>query len=474
MTIRLRIDGKTTELDAPPEERLLDALRDRLGKTGVKEACGEGDCGACVVLVGFPGPRGCEHRAITSCLVPLHDVEDADVLTIHGLSPKADDPIRDALRTEHAVQCGFCTPGIVMALVGYAMRARAYDAAGAYASVAGQLCRCTGYASIRRACERVGETLGAQLPVPPPPGSFERIEALERLGWLPASTLAHGPGKVESPRLPAPGEARHAGGTDTFVPGAAHASRGPSLSLARHPRLRSIVVHGDRVDLGASTTFAEFVDDDTLRSRLPVLARWATLVASPPIRERATLGGNLVHASPVGDASVLLLALDAELELLSTIDDTCRTLPLTSFFLGYRQVDLAPHELVTRIRFDLPDTSDHVGFEKVGKRAHLDIASVSFACHLRLVDGEVRHARFAAGGVAPTPTPLRSVEAALTGRRLDVAVAREAMRAAESEATPIDDVRGSAVYKRRLLGRLLAAQLIEAQPSLGDSLEVSP
>lgn len=464
--IRFHLNGRAIEVDARPTDRLLDVLRDRLHLTAAKEGCGEGDCAACAVLVGRPHESGVRHRSVCSCLVPVSEVEGLAVTTVEGFVEPAHDVVREALRAEHAVQCGYCTPGLVIALEGFLLSAPAYTPEAACEAVSGQLCRCTGYASIRRACERLAAEAESLLPHPPPPDSGARIEALEAAAIVPQGLLVRA---IPQPPSASSGELPVAGGTDLFAAPGAPRGETSLRSLAREPALHRICIEGDRVELGAATTFEAFARDPELCARIPALRRFESLVASPPIRGVATLGGNLVHASPIGDASVLLLALGAELFFSGDFPP----LPIDRFFLGDRRVALPSGALLERIAFRLPAPDERIGYEKVGKRTHLDIASVCSASRIRIVDGVVVAARLSAGGVASRPLLLERTAEALIGRRLDAQLAREAMRVAESEVRPIDDLRGSATYKRRLLGRLVLAPLLDLDPSLASVLEVA-
>ena len=180
-----------------------------------------------------------------------------------------------------------------------------------------------------------------------------------------------------------------------------------------------------------------------------------SLMGSLPIRHRATIAGNIINASPIGDMTVILLALDAEIGLHS--GKARRSLPLHDFFLGYKELDLRPGELVEWVRFQAPGEGALFNFEKVSKRTHLDIASVNTAASLRLDDGRIAYACLAAGGVAPIPMQLPQTADYLCGLEPSAETAIAAADVARSEIAPISDVRGSADYKRLLLGQLILA-----------------
>ncbi|MEX1308902.1 MAG: FAD binding domain-containing protein, partial [Candidatus Sulfomarinibacteraceae bacterium] len=243
-----------------------------------------------------------------------------------------------------------------------------------------------------------------------------------------------------------------AGGTDLYVqrPGDyAHTD----ISLVR-ARTTGIRADGDEIVFAASATAEDMKQSAVLADELGDMVRPMDLMGSLPIRERATIAGNIVNASPIGDMAVMLTALDAELELVG--DRGKRALPLREFFLGYKILDLRPGELIESIRIRRRP-GRLFNFEKVSKRTHLDIASVNTAASLRVEDGIVTEAGLAAGGVAPIPLALVETEALLIGQRPDAETAWAAARCAAAEASPIDDVRGSADYKRLLLRQLVLA-----------------
>ena len=213
----------------------------------------------------------------------------------------------------------------------------------------------------------------------------------------------------------------------------------------------------------------EFRLSPLVADHFPELSTALLSVASPPIRARATLAGNLVNASPIGDLSLILLSLGSSLRLVK--GNSRRTLPLERFFLAYRKVDLLPGELVERILIPLPTEGSRLFFEKVSRRERLDIASVNLSALLLLKEGHLEEARLAAGGVAPVPLLLSKTSALLLSSPLSPGLIREAGETAKGEVTPIDDIRGSALYKTHLLGRLVAGVLLRLAPEQAPLLE---
>jgi xanthine dehydrogenase small subunit len=454
---RFLLNDARIELDLTPETALLDALRGRLGLKGTKEGCREGDCGACAVLLGEPRGDFVLYRPVCACLVPLGDVDGRHVVTIEGLRLPGLSPVQQALVDGGGIQCGFCTPGLVIALTGHLLGAERLEEDAALASLAGNLCRCTGYAGIRRA---VG-LLVSRLPALGSLGAA-RIARLIGLGVLPEHF------RSALPRLEALGRASAAaqqtalrrddrvvvgGGTDLWV---AHIDRvrGKALRfLDREERLRGVSRDGGVLSVGAATTVAEMRESRALEESLPELGRALGLFASPLIRNRATVAGNLANASPIGDLAIMLLALGAKIELEK--DQSRRMLPLEDLYLGYKRLALAENELVTRVEIPIPGPTTSFRFEKIARRRLLDIAGVNSALVVTSDRGVITRARLSAGGVAPVPLLLKETSRALAGRPASEVTVREAVARARSEIAPISDVRGSAAYKSLLLGRLV-------------------
>ena len=466
-TVRFLLNEETSQATLPSGLAVLDLLRRERRLTGTREGCREGDCGACLVLLGELQGGEVRYRPVNSCLLPIGELEGRHLVTIEGLNPPSGfgpgpalNPIQESFVLEGATQCGFCTPGFIVALTGYFLGNPSPDPESAEDAVAGNLCRCTGYASIRRAIGRLLEQHQA-LPAGPPlercvgwgvvrPWMLEaptRLAALRQEGGAPpqrAEPVAGTPVLV-------------AGGTDLFVQRPEELQDAPLVFLSERDLGRTWVRDGRRY-LGAMIPMEDLCG-------LPPFADYLSCVASGPVRQRATVGGNLVNASPIGDFTIMLLALDAVLGIRSTA--ALRELPLRDFYRGYKKLDLAEGEIVEWVAFAEPgDAGFH--FEKVGRRQHLDIASVNTAVSLRAEGHRIREARLAAGGVAPVPLLLARASEYLSGRdagpeALPQAL-RQALALAQEEIAPISDVRGSAQYKRRLLKHLLIASFLRLLP----------
>jgi xanthine dehydrogenase small subunit len=457
--IRFLLNDGEASVDARPGRVLLDVLRRDLRRTGTKEGCREGDCGACLVLVGRRENGRLRYLPVNSCLLPVGDLDGQHVVTVEGLNLAGLNVVQQAFVDEHATQCGFCTPGFIVAAAAFLLDAPRLDPEAAENAVAGNICRCTGYVSIRRALARVCAALPAAEFAASAGDAPRRIDQLIAWGALPdyfARAARRVPESAPPAAQPAPGQFVVAGGTDVYVQRPEQAEASEPVLLARRPELRGLRVRDGVCEVGAAATMQEFFEAPEVRAAIPCIGKVERLIASWPIRCRATLGGNLVNASPIGDTTILFLALDAELALSSG-----RTVPLRRFYQGYKKLDRRPDEWVAAVRFALPPAGARLNFEKVSRRTHLDIAGVNTAARF-LMDGDrIAAAHLSAGGVAPVPLYLEETSAWLAGRAPGGETAREAAERAAEEVRPISDVRGAADYKRLLLRQLVLAHFAE-------------
>ncbi|MCX7024364.1 MAG: FAD binding domain-containing protein [Spirochaetes bacterium] len=441
----------------------LDFIRRELGLTGTKEGCREGDCGACAVILGERLENGAvRYRAAPSCLLALGELDGRHLVTIEGLASGAEDgltPVMLAFLAENASQCGFCSPGFIVSLTAWLLEGERLDEAGALTAVEGNLCRCTGYGSIRRAASR----LLAEFPgLPADP--LARIDALVAARVVPASLAAFARGKLlaDDARVrPAAGETSLVigGGTDFYVRNTDPEPRDGFFLAGSDPALRRMTRSGDGgLEVGAAVTIRDFFACPELLSLVPGIGRFEASFASILVRNRATLGGNIANASPVADMTSMLIALGARLGIARPGGDgPSREIPLESFFLGYKKLDLGPGEIIRTILIPPPCRPFRFNFEKAAKRASLDIAAVNTAVLLELDGNRVVRGRLSAGGVAATPLLLPKSSAFLAGRAVSAGTARDLAALAASEVETIGDVRGSAGYRRRVLERLVMA-----------------
>jgi xanthine dehydrogenase small subunit len=445
--IQFVLNGAARELrDVDPHTTLLNYLRDS-GLTAAKEGCAEGECGACAVVFveRSAGAAEARYEAVNSCLVLLPMLEGNSVWTVEGMgTSRTLHPVQAALAGGGGSQCGYCTPGFVASLFALYYRSPRGDVREA---LSGNLCRCTGYRPIWDAAHGLAEPADddafvarlrepaaplAALRYETPHGRFDRPTTLEDALMLRA---AHPEARLV------------AGGTDLVVELNRQRSRAAHwIGLDAVRELAAFSESEAGYSLGAGMSLSEI--GRVLRGRVPLVEQLLPLFASPPLRARATLGGNLCTASPVGDSAPVLLALGAELELHGARGK--RRVALADFFTGYRKTLLAPDELLVAVH--LPRAQPGMArFYKVTKRPLDDISAVAAAFALTLQDGLVREARLAFGGVAATPARATAAEKLLVGRPFgpeQVAAARDELA---RTFAPIDDQRASAAYRRALV-----------------------
>ncbi len=447
--------------DLPSGMTVLDFVRYHKGLKGTKIGCREGDCGACTILVGELVEDRVRYRSMTSCLMPLANAAGKHIVTIEGISPADGSltPIQRAMVDESGTQCGFCTVGFVMSLTGHCLdrvssptvrEGAETSVDAAISAMDGNICRCTGYKSIERAACRLSEppaSAGGQFV----PEYFDAIQ--ERLKKIQPNV---------TPRTgrPLTQAVLTGGGTDLYVQRPEEMAEAEAKPLLFDDALRGIRETGAHIEIGASATVTDLLESTVMQSIFPDLYKHLKLVSSTPIRNMATLAGNFVNASPIGDMTVWFLALDAEIHI-RTGSGCDRILPLRELYLGYKQLAKQPEEIITTIRFKKPTGDFRFNFEKVCKRTYLDIATVNTAISLTMSDGTITEAHVAAGGVAPIPLYLRKTSAFLNGKEVNektIAATNEIM---QSEISPISDVRGTASYKRLLLRQLFRAHFVE-------------
>jgi xanthine dehydrogenase small subunit len=449
------LNNESVSTSLPAGSTVLDFIRYRKRLTGTKIGCREGDCGACTVLVGSMENDRLVYRSMTSCLLPLANAAGRHVVTVEGINGSALTPVQQALVDTNGTQCGFCTLGFVMSFTGFALEQKAASNEAAIASVDGNICRCTGYKSIERAAALIAGKLSEK-------PAENVLPWLIDNGFIPASfsDIAERLRALPLPEDEISDGLHIGGGTDLLVQRPEYVHKATLRPTANFITAKGIHEEGDTIRIGGAVTVTELVESPLMRRQFPDLDRQMKLVSSTPIRNMATVAGNLVNASPIGDLTAFFLALDATVTLQGQNSE--RSVPLRQFYKSYKNTERSGNELLRSISFSLPRQGSVFSFEKVSKRTHLDIASVNSACLARMeADGTIASMHLSAGGVAPIPTYLAATTAFLTGRALSEEVLREALDIANGEIAPISDARGSSDYKRILLRQLLLAHFLK-------------
>ncbi|WP_209318365.1 xanthine dehydrogenase small subunit [Falsiroseomonas selenitidurans] len=448
--IAFLLNGRPVSLPpgTSPTTPLLDWLRGPAGLTGTKEGCAEGDCGACtVVLEAADGGR----IPVNACLTLLGQVHGAAIRTVEGLrgADGTPHPIQRAMAESDGTQCGFCTPGIVMAAW-----AQARQGGEVHEALAGNLCRCTGYRPILDVFATLADD-AAPPPALPEPGPA-RFEAPGQVFHRPA-TLAD----LLALRAAHPGAWLLAGGTDLGLRVSDHREVPAAIiCLLGVPELHGLRATPEALVVGAATPYARLLEACRVEAGFGPLASLLARLGSRQIRGLGTLGGNLGTASPIGDALPPLLALGASVELASLHGR--RRLEVADFLTGYRRNALAADEVVVSITLPRPAPGDTLACEKISKRHDQDIATVGAALWLRPEGGRVAAARLAFGGVGATVLRAGRAEAALLGRALDPESVEAAGAALAEDIAPLSDWRGSAEYRLLVAQGLLRRLLLRA------------
>jgi len=455
MSITFLLNGETVEVaDQPPTRSLLDWLRDTRHLTGTKEGCNEGDCGACTVMVS----DGRGHRALNACILFLPQLQGKAVRTVEGIAAPDGTlhPVQQAMIDHHGAQCGFCTPGFIVSMA----TAHLNGATDHDTQLAGNLCRCTGYAPILRAAQAAQAE-----PVPEwltTPASLVSELSSRR---APQPQGADGPPAPHQPKTTAdlarwyldnPDATLIAGATDVGLWVTKQQRNLHDIAfLGGIDELRRIDVTDTTIRIGAGVTLTDLLP--VMATHHPDFAALINRYGSVQVRNAATLGGNIANGSPIGDGPPALIALGATLHLRQ--GDAQRSLPLEDFFRDYGKQDRAAGEFVEAV--SIPRQTDRLKCYKISKRFDQDISAVCGCFNVTVDAGTVTAARIAFGGMAGTPKRARHVEAALLGQPWGAETVAGAWDAWAQDFTPLSDMRASAAYRLDVARSLLTRCLLE-------------
>ena len=437
---------------------LLDFVRYQKRLTGTKIGCREGDCGACTVLVGTLKNDAMEYQSITSCISPLGNAHGKHIVTVEGTNLQNKlTTTQEAMKANYATQCGFCTPGFVVSLTGFTLSNSDKNYNNALDAISGNICRCTGYKAIERAANQVVE-------------KFQNTNKTS-LDWLIENefipeyfaTIPKRLKEIEIKDSNKPKGKYVSGGTDLYVQQADHLADNDVHLITEKKYLKGITITNSSCTIGTNSTVSDIWNHSELNKLFPNLRKHLKLVSSEQIRNMASLGGNFVNASPIGDMTIFFLALNSNITIVNS-EEQERTIALKDFYKAYKKIDLHEGELLKEICFKPLTKKSFFNFEKVSKRTHLDIASVNSAIHISVENKTIVEANVAIGGVAAIPKYLHETSAFLKGKQLSVETIIEANEILQKEISPISDVRGTSDYKRLLARQLFIAHFIELFP----------
>ncbi|WP_201328263.1 FAD binding domain-containing protein [Thermotomaculum hydrothermale] len=436
---------------------LLDFLREDLKLTGSKKGCSEGDCGACTVVIGEYSPieKRIVYKAITSCIYPVFKIEGKHIITIEGLAENGElNQIQKAFVDNHAIQCGFCTPGTIMSLLGLLLNNANPDNNEINKALSGNLCRCTGYKSIKNACKDIttkhfkkpefikktekdlkkNRRKGGKL-IPKIPNSPIKKYIIPETLDEALSILEKEKCKIFN------------GCSDLLV----RINKGEDffervIDISQLKELKFIHKENNKVKIGGNVTFQEFIDF-ARREKLNQLIEFFEFIGSKQIRNIGTIAGNVANASPIADSAVFLLATDANLTLRSKKGK--RKVLLSKFYKNYKETELKQNELIESIEFEIPQGK--VSYIKTSKRKEVDIASVNSCIIASIQNKKIKDVSISFGGVFPYPVRIYNAEELLKGKEINDETIEEAAKICARSVKPISDVRGSEEFRRKLV-----------------------
>ena len=437
---------------------LLEYLRRNEYRVGTKEGCASGDCGACTVVLARPRGEMLDYRAVNSCITNLAAVHGHQVITVEDLGdPTNLHRVQQALVDSHGSQCGFCTSGFVMSLFALTKQPGIGSHTDVVEPLSGNLCRCTGYRPILEAAKKLVSTGPDRGDVEAESATVHFLDSIgdRTLELMGSESSFYAPTTLDDAcevLRRHPDSRILAGGTDLALEVTQSLTHFDAvLYVGRVHELMEVTPGRDEVTFGAAVSYTDA--EQPLLDLYPEMRGFLQRLGSRAIRNQGTIGGNLGTASPIGDMPPILLVLGADVSLASS--EGTRRIPVSSFFLDYRQTALQQGELIAAIHVPRPEPDWHFRVYKVSKRRDDDISTVCVAINAQTTGYVVRDIRIAFGGMAATPKRAAHTEAALRNERLELGVFSSVRPFLERDFSPIDDVRASAEYRMLVAHGLL-------------------
>ena len=441
-----------------PNETLLNYIRTNLKKTGTKEGCAEGGCGACTIVLGELKNNNVNYSAVNSCITFLPTIAGKQLILVEDLISKDNSlhPVQKAMVNYHGSQCGFCTPGFVMSLFSMFKNHSRFNDNIIKDSIAGNLCRCTGYQPIIKAAKSLNNKNKID--------HFTKNEqsVITLLKKINNETIAiykkdkkyFAPRYVqELKKILKENINSHllSGGTDlSLLVTKERKDINSIVYMNSIDELNYIKNNNKYIEVGASTPLIEL--ESYIKKYYPDFTKILKRYGSPQIRNVATVAGNIATASPIGDCLPLLLSLNAKV-VLQDFKKT-KIFFLDDFFISYRKTKLKKEQFIHSIRIPLPKDNTFKAY-KVSKRFDDDISSVCAAFNLEIVRNKVRSVRIAYGGMAAIPKRAIYCEKILSNSLVTDEIIDKAKKALEKDFKPISDMRASRLYRMEVAKNLL-------------------
>ena len=466
--IEFLLDGEVVrETHLDPTMSVLQYLRERRLRTGTKEGCAEGDCGACTVVLGELVSGAVRYRSVNACILFMPTLDGKELRTVESLgSPDAPHEIQKLVADKNASQCGFCTPGIVMSLHALQMDDLPYTRDNIDEALAGNLCRCTGYGPIidaAMAMEPIAKSVDNSL----------HLRGLEHQDLIEFTANIHGDTKqffipktrtqLETLLSAHPDATILAGGTDIGLwVTKHHKTLMKIIYLGDVAELKRCEQNGRHLVIGAGVTYAQATK--LIGEHYPEVNKIITRIGAAQVRNMGTLCGNIANGSPIGDMPPLLIALDSILHIANEDGaGSARLLPLEAFFIDYGKQDLAPGGVIIDVSIPIPRPHQKLFAYKISKRFESDISALLMGMSFVLEDGKCTRVRIAFGGMAATPKRAENAEKMLEGKTWSEANIRKTMSALENDFAPISDMRASKDYRMNVAKNLILKAWLESE-----------